>query len=175
VTRTSYYYNPCGTQTSTETEKWSDGSWQPDSRSDIYYHVELTSGTKKVPICHNGKTRYVSINALDGFLARGACLGECTEESYESISFAGNEANIGKKLPFIVYPNPSSDWVTVKMHNDDCRASSIMLLDYSGRVIREIDPGGSKEIEIDLSYLRSGNYILKVTADTVYSTVISKQ
>lgn len=175
INRTLYYYNKCGTQTISETEKWSDGSWQSFSRSEIFYRAEIAPGTMKVPVCNKGNTRYVSINALDGFLSRGACLGECLEENSEIKAAASRDAIIRKVMPFIVYPNPAREWITVKMASDDCPATEIVLLDYSGRLLQSIYPGDRTEIPIDLSNLKSGNYILRLTSDTVYSTVISKQ
>ena len=175
INRSLYYYNSCGTQTISETEKWSDGSWQPNSRSEIFYHYEISPDVTRVPVCNRGNTRYVSVNALDGFLSRGACLGECLEEKADTKIASARDEIESRPMPFIVYPNPARNMVTVKMASEECPATEIVLLDFSGRVLQNINPGSRTEIPIDLTILKHGNYILKVTSDTVYSTLISKQ
>lgn len=175
ISRTLFYYNKCGTATHNETERWQDGNWQEAARSEVFYHYEISPDVTRVPVCNRGNTRYVSIHALDGFLSRGACLGECLEEKNETRIASERDAIKSQSLPFIVYPNPAREMVTVKMASDECPATEIVLLDYSGRLVQKIKPGNKTEIPIDLSSLKRGNYILKVTSDSVYSTIISKQ
>ena len=77
INRTQYYYNRCGTQMMSETEKWVDGSWQPDATSSVFYGLDLAPGERKVPVCHNGQTIYVLVKALNVHLAHRDCIGEC--------------------------------------------------------------------------------------------------
>ncbi len=174
IRKTNYQYNPCGTQTVTITEKWANGAWQYDLKTVVFYHYTMEDDRKKVPVCHKGQTIFVLGRALSIHLAHGDCLGSCIGNIPVIDTKSGNAGLNSKSVPFIVYPNPATERVTVKMKETDCPISSIELLDYTGRVIRSLNPGDQIEITLNLNNLRSGNYILRVTSDIIYSTVISK-
>ena len=175
VNRTHFLYNSCGTQIVSLTEKWIDGSWQSDSRTKAFYHYELTSGARKVPVCHNGQTIYVMVKDLESHLAHGDCIGECAPAVPGPDPKAGKVENINKVLPFIVYPNPVSERVTIRVLDPDCPISRIELMDYSGRLLQVVNPVDQNEITLNLTSLKSGNYILRLTSDMMYSTVITKK
>lgn len=174
VNRTQYLYNKCGTQLISLTEKWIDGSWQSDSRTKAFYHYELIPGARKVPVCHNGQTIYVMIKDLENHLAHGDCIGECAPATPGPEPKAGKVENRNKTLPFVVYPNPVSERVTIRVLDPNCPISRIELLDYSGRLLQVTNPVDQNEITLYLTSLKSGNYILRLTSDIIYSTVISK-
>ncbi|NLD62620.1 MAG: T9SS type A sorting domain-containing protein [Bacteroidales bacterium] len=175
INRTFYYYDNCGAPSFTETEQWLDGEWQTATRSEIFNSYEFGLNTDFIPVCLKGRTRYIPLESLDRFLTRGACPGECIEEAAESKGFTNADIQKDKACPFVVYPNPARERITVKMTDYTCPVTEIVLMDYYGRVIKTLFPRGSTELQIDLINLRKGNYILKLTADTVYSTIISKQ
>jgi len=175
INRTFYYYDNCGAPSFTETEQWLDGEWRPAARSEIFNSYVFGLNADFVPVCLYGKTRYIPIENLDRFLARGACPGECVEEAAENKGLTNADIQKDKACPFVVYPNPARERITVKMTDYTCPVTEIVLMDYYGRVIKTLFPRGSTELQIDLINLRKGNYILKLTADTVYSTIISKQ
>jgi len=175
VTRVRYYYNKCGTQFSTGTDRWINGSWQMEAGTEPFYSIEILPGARKVPVCHNGKTIFVLVSQLAAHLAHGDCIGSCVDPG----PIIDGESEIlplkSKSLPFVVYPNPARESVSIKIVNPDCPATRIELLDYYGRVIEVVNSDGQELTTIDLTALKSGNYILRVTSDTVYSTVISKR
>lgn len=175
INTTEYYYNKCGTQLMSETEKWLNGSWQPDSRSKGFFHIELLPGARKVPVCHNGKTLYTIVQRLNIHLAHGDCIGECVTAFPISETQSEPRVNISKSLPFIVYPNPASAVVHIRMIDHECPVTQVELLDYYGKVIRAVNQGEQSVITLDMNNLKGGNYILKVTSDAVYSTVITKK
>lgn len=175
INRTLYYYNECGIQIITETERWSEGSWQPDSRSEVFYHHEIIPGARKVPVCHNGSTIYVFVSALEGHLAHGDCIGECVEQGVINFPETDIPVSKSKQLPFVVYPNPARESISIRMLDVDCPVSKVELMDYYGRTLRFVSPEGQDLITLDLSALNSGNYILRLTSDTVYSTVVLKK
>lgn len=174
ISRTHFYYNKCGTQTMTETEKWADGFWQNDLKTIVFYHYFLEDERKKIPVCHQGYTILILGKALDLHLAHGDCLGGCIGDNSIPVTKSAHTGLNNKSVPFIVYPNPATERLTIQMQETDCQPSFIELIDYSGRVIRSINPGDQIEITLDLNNLRSGNYILRITSDMIYSTVISK-
>lgn len=175
VSTTHYYYNNCGTQVMSETEKWIDGSWQMDSRSSVFFRIELLPGVRKVPVCHNGQTLLVFYTTLDSHLAHGDCIGECMTAGPISQKLTTPTDKKSKSLPFIVYPNPASEIVQVRIIDNECPVTRVELLDYYGRIIRVVNQVDQSVITLDMNSLKSGNYILRVISDTVYSTVVTKK
>lgn len=176
TSRTDYTYNKCGIQTVSYGEKWLNGVWVTDTKSGIFSHYELMPRVRKVPVCYEGVTINVLVLQLDQYLAAGACLGECIEpvpimDSYEeSVPVAKSRA-----VPFIIFPNPSSDYVKIRLTDHDCTVGRVELLDLYGRTVVSLIPHEEEMLTIDLTSLRRGNYVLRITADTVYNTVISRK
>lgn len=175
-TRTYFAHNSCGIQTSNYVEKWLNGAWGLDSKSEIFYHYEIAPRVRKVPVCYERQTIFIMTRLLDQYLANGACLGECIEPGAitEPDAMPAYEMKSSEK-PFVVYPNPATDYVSIKLTNHDCPVTTVELLDYSGRLVRRIAVEGDELITLDLGSMKSGNYILRVNSDTVYSTVLSKK
>lgn len=172
VNRTNFLYNACGTQTGSITYRWVDNAWQNSSMTETFFHFEIRPGVKKLPVCFHGRTTYIQVKQLDKFLQRGACLGECAFIPHN----AGqqDELSNSKTTPFTVYPNPAGDYVTIKISDPDWNFSGVQLLDFGGRLLQSEQTGQSNELTIDLAGLRRGNYILRVTGNEVYSTIITK-
>lgn len=169
-------YNKCGTQSATFGEKWVNGSWVEDTRTEIFTHYELMPRVRKVPVCFNGSTVFVLVMQLESYLAAGACLGECIEpgpivDPYNDSSPVAK----GRQVPFVVYPNPAVDHVSIRSTDPECPVTRVELLDFSGRPVRSMTADGEELLTVDLSSLRRGNYILRITADAVYSNVISRR
>ena len=74
----------------------------------------------------------------------------------------------------MIYPNPANEKVNIRLTDTKCPVSRIELLDFNGRIIRSFNPGNQAELTLDLTGLKSGNYVLRVTSDMIYSTVISR-
>jgi hypothetical protein len=172
VSRINYSYNPCGSETGTLTENWSDGAWHAASRGDDFYHYIITG--RRIPVCYKGVTIYLKNNAVQTYLDLGACLGQCQSSSNNGIAVAQNAEDKSLTAPFIVYPNPVSDRVVIRLTDPEQQVSTVELLDYYGRLLKSINPGEETEISLDLSDLKSGSYILRVKADSVYSIIISR-
>ncbi len=175
VTRVRYIYNKCGTQISTSTDRWVNGSWQTESGTESFISIEILPGARKVPVCHNGTTIFVHVTQLAAHLAHGDCLGQCVDPGPVIDGETETVSLKSKSLPFIVYPNPARESVSIRMIDRDCPATRIELLDYYGRVMQVINPDSQELTTIDLTALKSGNYILRLTSDAVYSTVITKR
>lgn len=171
-----YIYNKCGTQIASYGEKWVNGTWIEDTKSEIFSHYELVPRARKVPVCFNGSTVNVLTVLLEGYLAAGACLGECivpgpvVDPSYET-----SPVRKSRQVPFIIYPNPATDYINIRSIERECPVTRVELLDYYGRPIRTLEADGEELLTVDLSYLGRGNYILRITADAVYSNVISRK
>ncbi len=65
------------TVTTTYTLTATDANGCTKTVSKTIYVMDVTHGNNKIVICHNGKTKKVSVNAVQGHLNNGATLGEC--------------------------------------------------------------------------------------------------
>ena len=57
------------------------------------------------------------------------------------------------------YPNPVSDILTVKTHG----LESVTLLSIDGRVVQHSSPDSTEKLQIDVSALKTGIYLIKLT------------
>ncbi len=178
VARTEYFYNKCGVQIYATGERWSGESWLKDTKTEIFYHYEIVSGSRRIPVCYRGATVMIRPAELERYLKKGACLGECADQcsSHQPAPKPHPGHGHGRKYaPFSIYPNPVNDRFQIKLHDQECPVTRIELLDFSGRVIRLIDNPGQQSLTMDISSLARGNYILRVSSDTVYTEVLTKR
>lgn len=69
-----------------------------------------------------------------------------------------------------VFPNPTRDHVTVRMHSDE--SSRVMLIDASGRVVRDEQVNGRDDVNWETASLAPGMYMVQVIAG---KTVLRKK
>ena len=71
--------------------------------------------------------------------------------------------NFTPDKPFVVYPNPATDKLTIEFHNNPDGAD-IELLDLTGKrlMITRI-PANKDHLNLDVGWLKGGMYLLKVT------------
>jgi len=175
ISRVSYVYDNCGRQSGTLTENWSDGAWYYTSKSVNFFHYSFSDNQKgkKVAICHKGHTIYVSMNALRAHLAHGDCIGQC-QDDWAPVHYRAREnKNDNAEIPFTIFPNPATGRVGIRFHDPDCQSSRVELFDYQGTLLRSVNTKGENELTIDLTGIRSGNYILRITGDKTFSTVLA--
>ncbi|MEN9441199.1 MAG: hypothetical protein RLZ33_1276 [Bacteroidota bacterium] len=96
-------------------------------------------------------------------LTTGGCIS-CDSIPY---SYLGLEEEALSKLK--IYPNPSSTITTV---SSEVELSNAVLTEMSGRIITTLSVAAKKEIEIDLSQLPIGMYLIDLT--TVQGNHIQK-
>lgn len=65
--------------------------------------------------------------------------------------------------PFFVYPNPSSDELTVSSSSKDSSASEITLTDSNGTVVYSARTKGDGQIKIPVRGYKNGTYYLSIT------------
>jgi hypothetical protein len=91
------------------------------------------------------------------------CLSDTSAREFKT-----NESN-----EIVVYPNPSQGAYIYVESRDDIRNASVTLYDIFGRVIRITPPVIlNSRLELDVSTLASGKYILRVTGE---NTSLTKQ
>jgi hypothetical protein len=177
--RSVYIYNNCGSTEKIVNQNFLNGEWVNSTMTESEYQIntDLLTG-KKVAICHNGHTIYVSKNAVKAHLAHGDCLGECavekkSERERERDREREKERVEHKKVPFTVYPNPARERITVRFDRDDCGDSKIVeLTDFYGKKIRSYKVKGNSDLTIPRGNLLDGKYYLRVRGEETYSVIV---
>lgn len=129
--------------------------------------VDVSCGKKgdKVLLCVNDKNPHticVSPNSVPAHLANGATLGPCSEKS----GYFGDESDI---LTFScnVYPNPSNGVFNLEITMLEVGNAKVAVKDMLGRIMvsKTHNLGqGVNYIEMDLSYLSQGMYVIELIA-----------
>lgn len=65
----------------------------------------------------------------------------------------------------IVYPNPTSDWITLKSENTNTLPTQLSIYDVLGRKVKELKYAQQRTQMIDVSDLAAGVYFLRVQDD----------
>jgi hypothetical protein len=96
---------------------------------------------------------------------RGQVLDDYVTYTLAADSFSSN-------FDFVVYPNPSTGKITISMPGYNNRKSEIEVFDLLGRTAfsKEFSSIESSELKVDLGALSKGNYILKVSNGSQFST-----
>lgn len=110
----------------------------------------------KVEICHNGRTRCVSQNAVQAHLNHGDTLGSCENS---------NEVFITQLR---IHPNPVRDNLNLRLRLNRAAPVHFMVYDFYGNMVFESQEqlnSGRNDLTYNLDNLNQGLYILKVIAD----------
>lgn len=177
--RRLYEYSQCGDISAVTYQLFVNGTWINSSRQEYYYTLnkdKLIRGMR-IPICHKGHTIYVSINAIDAHLAHRDCIGDClNKDSSHGDKDKIEEIEI-KKPPFILYPNPATEQITIKFEEDvdngkNNETKRVELTDFYGKLIRTFNIKGNNEFVINRDGLLSGKYYIRLVGKEVYSVVV---
>jgi len=68
--------------------------------------------------------------------------------------------NRNERLTFEVYPNPSSNQITLKRKGEKLQKVIIQIIDIAGIVVYQRANSNSKEVELDISLLNTGTYVV---------------
>lgn len=82
---------------------------------------------------------------------------DTTETSIQTLDLVNTE--------FEVYPNPSKDYVYIKSDESNTNAFTITIYDTNGTMVMESDMLGQAENGIDISFLPSGIYTIKINTE----------
>lgn len=103
-----------------------------------------------------GQVTYLTNTGSNGSVAQGV------QQPYEISVVTGIEEASGIELEFSVYPNPASDFATLKTGDYESDNLNYRLFDINGKVLLQKKVEGI-ETEIPLSDLSKGTYFLKIT------------
>ncbi len=163
----SFQYDPCGGRHSQEQYTGEGPDWIPSTRTVFFtsFNFELYQG-RKVPVCHNGHTIWISVQAVPAHLRHGDCIGECTYEREKSNGF-------DDKPPFTIYPNPARERFTVRFKDEcDCESRRVDLTDFSGNLVRSYYVTDNSSLIIERGNLRSGNYFVSLAGDETFTQAV---
>jgi hypothetical protein len=171
--RILYTYNNCGNNTSQVRFDPLGNDWIRQTKTIFYnsFNIESYPG-KKVPVCHNEHTIYISKNALKAHLAHGDCIGDCTVEKKPEGRYCDEKDKPDRPL-FIIYPNPARDKITIKFNKDDCKDSKrVELTDFYGKLIKSFVIKDNDDLTIYRGNLPTGKYYIRLFGKEIHSAVV---
>jgi hypothetical protein len=103
-----------------------------------------------------GQVVYTTVSAINGTITQGV------QQPYEILIVSGNDEVSEINLECSVYPNPTADFLILKIMNYDANDFSYKLFDIKGNLLK------TKEITtietlISVRYLTSGIYLLRIS------------
>ena len=63
----------------------------------------------------------------------------------------------------VLYPNPSSNFLNVKLSSFDKKIKNIRIIDVNGRIINEYAPKHTNSIKLNTNNLENGVYLIQIT------------
>lgn len=127
------------------------------------------------PMNVSGDTATVTYYANDSWpivvTAYNNC-GSTTDTIYVTVASIGI-AETSINYSFRVFPNPSTGLVTVSVEEATASSAQVQLMDLRGRVLETVQLNnidGTREIQMDLSDLPKGVYILKYRSEATHAT-----
>ena len=168
-----YKYDDCSMQKSVIQYTGIGSEWLLQSKTVLFSTLKLTQfPDKKVHVCHNGHTIFISVNALKAHLRHGDCVGECSVEK-NPVRQDCVEKNKIQKPPFTLYPNPAREKTTIKFDNDNSKDSKrIKLTDFYGNHINTFNIKDNSDLTIFRNNLPSGKYYISLEGKNVSSMVL---
>ena len=105
-----------------------------------------------------GQIVYTTNTGTTGSVAQGV------QQPYEISIVAGIENNAAINLELYAYPNPTEDFVKLKVEREELQDLSYQLVDITGSILTSQKIQGATET-ILMKHLPSATYFLKVTND----------
>jgi hypothetical protein len=102
-----------------------------------------------------GQIAYTYNNGTNGNVAQGI------QQPYEIFVITGIQETKGMSLQCLVYPNPVTDNLILKIENNEFSKLSFSLFDVNGKLLDNKKVAG-KETSINMNSLVSSTYFLKV-------------
>jgi hypothetical protein len=78
----------------------------------------------------------------------------------------GSATTVNENIPvtskFKVYPNPATDILHIKLERQTNENAEIILTDATGRIVRQVNVNGKRDVVLDIADLPAGMYIAQV-------------
>ena len=93
--------------------------------------------------------------------------------SFNGYKLVLGSAGVAEELiqPFSVHPNPASTKITLNGLSENLNITSIVLTNMEGKVIRTVQPGAAKSMDIDVSAFGNGIYFVNITHNLGKETI----
>jgi hypothetical protein len=106
-----------------------------------------------------GQTNYITLISNSGILIQGI------QQPFEILVVTGIESNKEITLECIAYPNPATDFLTLRIQRERIENLSYQLMDINGKIL-EIKNIENVETNISLNDYQPAAYFLKVIENT---------
>lgn len=133
--------------------------------------VEVTGGTAPYTYAWNSDPAQTTATATNlpagDYEVTVTDANGCTEVLTVTVDMLVNIADLNDQLRFELLPNPASDLVTVQLEFAEHTTVELELIDILGRVAykRSLENVRSEQIEIDLTTLVTGAYLVRVKSE----------
>jgi hypothetical protein len=122
--------------------------------------------------CHNGNVLPYTVNLVKWEdIAVDKSPDLLIDTAYwnprEAILTEIGQSYYNNKIDCSVYPNPFTDYTTVKL-SDDVNTLKIEIIDMYGRTVRTYDDFNSNSVTIHRENLPSGIYFIRIYSDDTY-------
>jgi PKD repeat protein len=136
----------------------------------------------KIMVCHHGQLICIGRADVKTHLLHGCSIARCNSFSTSSSTatinsetLINNSFTAEDRKNIKVYPNPTSNSLSVQFALDKNANYSIDLIDLKGSLVNRLDKGRSSKKDeylrqFDVSGLKSGLYLLRIVIDKVVST-----
>ncbi|HZL10651.1 MAG TPA: T9SS type A sorting domain-containing protein [Prolixibacteraceae bacterium] len=114
------------------------------------------------------------IVAINSYSQKTSPVNQKSETFSSGINTDSQQFSITK-----VYPNPVTDFVTVDLHSEVSATVQLNLFNILGTEVKKWEPiytsQGDQKIKIDLSFVKTGVYILKIFSSGQTCTQVLKK
>ena len=127
------------------------------------------SGSDRYTITHNGKVRIYKSNNPILSLHPGVNFIEISTDKYCQGTYT-EEIFVSEKVQY--YPNPTKDIVNFYIHGEDTKVN-VVVVDVDGNLFTQGEEKitSSRKIQVDLSNLNKGVYIVRLNGETVNQSI----
>lgn len=160
--RDTYTYNSCGLRIQLLREWFRNNDWVYEFKEEYNWKVYFNNPRpgRRIPVCHNGRTIYVSPKAVPAFLKQGSCLGECVASTppVETEKPVPPRGNLKTSESVQFYPNPATESINVFAGESFSR---VELINSNGQTVRAFPLQNGDLTVIERNGLPSGIYFLR--------------
>lgn len=184
TTTNGIYQAVHGSAETWEVNNWEDGVTEPGSSGSplfdqngliigqLYGGAAACSGT----VNNNSYDYYGRLGVswglgISDYLAPASCPTTATNHGgYNPNPATANLDEVVNQTDFILYPNPNNGSFTIDFGNGNIKAGVITVTDLSGRVVNTLKIENTNLIDLNLSEISSGSYMINVNTNSTNTT-----
>jgi len=105
------------------------------------------------------------------YRVRAICSGTPSDYSDIETFVAGSSSRVALETKMEIYPNPASDKVIIKFDDEDLTEIEVNMFDLSGKQLLHESFGDGSDVEVDVSGLQNGVYLIVLDHGQGFRTV----